>query len=293
MSTSPRRAAKRAILFGFVALGLAFLAFAIGRPIASNQALSRADVFAGIGTSYSWSGTAQGWSTDHRLLTRGDITSFLQNNGTCTGSGTALVFTQSMLSACAVIANTHTPILANNTFSGGSVTSWSASYSYAGCTSGGTAVAVNGADEDSDSGYADEGSGVFCVNGNTVTVALTQSFSIAGNPASQSYSFWYRWTPVVEGDANNCIQQTGAVNNLQVVINSHTETTIPNPVGDSAWHHVSGTTIDLITGTNTFAVQASVSGARGNSLNGQGICSTPNLGAQTLDVDNASLTATW
>lgn len=286
----PRKRAARALVFGALALVLALVFYALAHALPGNQAIARADVYAGIGTTYSWSGTAQAWQTDHRLVSHSDFVTFVQNNGACAGASNKIL-SSSEAAACATLANVHTPILANNSFAAGAITGWSSSFTYAGCGSGGTANAVNAADQDSDSGFASEGSGPLCLNGNVAIVSVSQTFTIAGNPSSQRYSVWYNWTPVNAGDVG-CTQVSGAVNNFQVTINGHVQTTIPAPVGDGAWHQVSATTTDLLNGSNTFTVTASVSGARGLLPSGD-FCTIQQTFAQTLLFDNATLTASY
>jgi hypothetical protein len=186
------------------------------------------------------------------------------------------------------------PILANNTFSGGSFTSWSdTTPSYTGaCTTSNGFAGVNATDEDGDTGYVTGSTtaSTACSAG-TATIGLTQSFTINGTPTSQSYSFWYYITPAIYNGGSCTGDTPGSYSNLKLVINGTTVSTTASPTGNSAWHQVSGTTTALVSGSNTLTLSITLSSSAWRSI--QASCTgTEDFASQSANIDNVVLTAT-
>ncbi|MHB8704620.1 MAG: hypothetical protein ACYC8W_10895 [Candidatus Tyrphobacter sp.] len=193
-----------------------------------------------------------------------------------------------------IAASAISPILANNTFSGGSFTSWTdTGPTYIGSCATSTAFAgVNAADEDGDTGFAQGASGAtaVCVATHSpaggVTLGLSQSFSIASTPTAQTYSFWYDWVAVTYG---SYCQTYGTATNLVFKLNGTTITTISSPA-QNAWTHVSGSTTALISGSNSIEVDVTLTSATGF---GNSSCTLGHgFAAQPFSVDDVVLSAT-
>jgi hypothetical protein len=185
------------------------------------------------------------------------------------------------------------PILANNTFSAGSFTSWSdTTPSYTGSCSTSTGFAgKNATDEDGDAGYATGSSSasISCVSGKA-TIGLTQSFTINGTPTSQSYSFWYYITPATYNGGSCTGDTPSSVSNLTLVINGTTVSTTAAPTVNSAWHQVSGTTTALVSGSNTLTLTITLSSSK--YATNQSTCIGTTYQSQSANIDNVVLTAT-
>lgn len=275
----------RAARLSLSALALLLLA------VSSTQVLTRGYVYSNIGTLFKWSGSAQSWSGSAQALTCGDWTSYISNDGTaCTPASQTVV--DSYASAHAVVTVTHTPLLTNNTFTLGGFGSWS-SANTGGCN-GFTFTGQNAPDEDADSGLA-QATSATC-SSTVATVTLVQTFTIAGTPTTQTYSFWYLAPTVTYGDPVNCTQGTGTAS-LALKINA-VVITVPALTLDGAWHQVSGTTTALANGSNTLTFTATLAAASGqtshyNKANGIYICNATSTVAQPISIDNVTLSAVW
>lgn len=262
--------------------------------VASNQCITRGYIYSQIGTLFSWSGSSQSsWNGSNQVATVSDFTTFIQNNGACTGPSTTLI-TYGQATACATNSSgaTHTPILANNSFAGGSFASWS-SANVGGCT-GALFNSTSGPDEDGNLGYANATS--FSCAATPAQVTLVQSFSTGGAPTSQTYSFWYRGTQAVSGDSA-CTQAFGSASVL-VKIGATTIATVSSAVLDGTWHQVSGTMSAMASGANTFTLTATLAGAHGqysryNAKIQDYVCTQANYSPQALQVDDFVLSGVW
>jgi hypothetical protein len=262
--------------------------------VASNQCITRGYIYSQIGTLFSWSGSSQSsWNGSNQVATVSDFTTFVQNNGACTGPSTTLI-TYGQATACATnsSAATHTPILANNSFAGGSFVSWS-SANVGSCT-GALFSSLNGGDEDGDGGFANASS-LGCTT-TAAQVTLVQSFSTGGAPTSQTYSFWYKGAQATSGDSS-CTLQTGSAS-FVLKIGSTAIATVASPTLDGAWHQVTGTMSAMVSGSNTLTLTATLQGARGqyNRYNPkiQGyICTFAGTAIQQIQVDNFVLSGVW
>lgn len=278
------------------ALAVALLLAVLG--IASNQALSRNDVYGLVGTEFTWASSAPAWSGDHTLVTKSDFSTQVKNNGNCApGASSNYVMVYSDMQACAVntVPVPHSPILANNTFSGGSFASWTADTVGGTCTTGTNFAGNSGTDEDSDSGFTSATSICFTSGATYGMFGFNQTFNIGGTPTSQSYSFWYQAPYILTGDPVNCDQNNGFVTNITLKVNGTTVRTISLPTQDTSWHQVTGTTSLLVSGSNTLDLSVQLSGAKGSTLRfigGHYICQTTTA-SQPFYVDNFSLTATY
>lgn len=256
----------------------------------SDQPITRGYVYSGIGSTFAWSGSAQGWSGSPVVLTCGDWTTYIRNDGTAC-SPAALTVLYSYATAHAIVTVTHSPLLANNTFTGGNFASWTAT-STGGCV-GYTWSGQNASDQDGDIGYALASSGS-CTSGTTLKMA--QTFTVGTSPTSQTFSFWYLAPSVSYGDGDNCTQGFGS-GTLTVTVNATTVAT-PTITFDGAWHQVSGTMSALTTGSNTITFSASLAAASGqashyNYQKQMYVCSATATRSQTLAIDKVVLSAVY
>lgn len=271
-------------------VALAFAVLTLG--VATYQPLTRGYIFANIGTLFSWSGSAQSWSGSTVVATCSDWTSFIKNDGTSCSPGVKTLL-DSFAIAHAVNSVTHSPLVANNTFSNGNFASWTSTNS-GGCN-GYVFTGQGTTDQDGDNGLA-SGSSASCTS-TAAVVNLSQSFSTGGAPTSQTYSFWYNAPVVLSGDPNNCTQGQGSVS-LVASING---TNLPaiTVVNDGAWHRVNGSTALLVNGSNTFKVAATLSAASGtyghwNSKIQAYVCTTfQTVKPQTVLIDDVVLSGIW
>jgi hypothetical protein len=278
-----RSAARLAPLLGLLLLG-----------IYPNQAISRGFIYAnanGAGSAlYTWSGSAPSWNGSIVAASISDFTTYVRNNGSCgTPSGALITYAQS--TTCAVNSITHSPILTNNTFTGGSFVSWSSSNT--GACGGNPFVGQNTSDEDNDNGYA-LASSLGCTS-TAAVITLVQTFTISGTPTSQTYSFWYKAAQSSFGDPTNCTQGYGGAS-LALKVNS-TIIATPSLTLDGAWHQISGMTTALVNGSNSLTVTATLSAASGQSstyIPKYGIyrCVSGSA-AQPIAVDNVVLGAAY
>lgn len=257
----------------------------------SNQAVTRGFFFSNIGSSFSWSGSAQAaWSGSTRAATCSDYTTFIHNDGTACSPSNALV-QFGFATAHAVNSNpTHTPIVANNTFASG-LTPWT-SANLSAC-SGALFSQNNSPGEDPGNGYASSNS-LGCT-ATAAQVTLVQAFTTGGAPTSQTYSFYYN-APIASSGDPACDQEFGSAS-LAVKVNSTTLTTIAI-TPDGAWHQVSGTMSAMVSGSNTLTFTATLSGARGetNRYNARTLsyaCAVANTNPQVLQIDNVVLSGVW
>lgn len=272
------RAARRAVILLAICL--------LGVP-ASNQTITRSDVISEVGAGrMAWaSSQPAGWAGSKQVVNRSDFVGCCRTNGNCPGA-TVQALTYSQYIACSVTSTTYTPILANNTFAGGSFSSWT-SANTGGC-SGSLFTAQAIPDEDGDSGLA-TASSLSCTS-TAAVVGLSASFTTTGPPTSQTYSFWYLEKQAVAGDVN-CTVGYGAAT-LSLVINNTTVLSIPNPIADGAWHQVSGGTAAMVNGANTFTINATLQGASGTYPKGLN-CTGSSRSAQTMQIDNVVLSGVY
>jgi hypothetical protein len=249
--------------------------------VANNQLITRGYIYSNIGTLYTWSGSSQpSWSGSAQIATQDEFCTYIANNG-CAGKVLNKALDYGTAAGWAVSGTVHSPLLANNTFTGGSFTSW---------TNGACFAAASASDQDGDSGYA-RGSGGASPG---CTANMSQTFTVSGAPAAQSYSLWYAWAPVQYGDPYECTLGTGNASNLKIIVNGTTVATVAAPTGDSVWHQVAGSMSALVNGSNTLTVQVTLVGATGRNYNAAtGLCTASSTTPQTFNVDNIVLQGTF
>lgn len=257
--------------------------------------MSRNDVVNAVGVgTFTWNTSLpSGWTGSAQQVNHADFTTNIKNNGSC-GGASAQLMGYSQMTACAVNSTpSHSPLVSNPTFSGGSLTSWATANASA--CNGALFVGVNGSDEDGDSGYASATSAT-CVS-TPAQVTLSQTFTISGTPTNQSYSFWYL-TPLVQaGDApDGCTVGTGSAS-ISVKFNATTVSTT-TAVTDGLWHQLTGATTALVNGSNTITLTGTLTAASGqnatwNQQTQSFLCNRPVTSAQAVNLDNVVLTAQW
>lgn len=268
----------------FFLLGLAVILMAYTgvttMPYGSNQIMAHGDFVAQVGNStYSWK-VNPGWaSTDGQGTTYTEFTTDVNTSGCVTpATGASTLVSKSYADGCKYVSSSHTPILANNTFSAGSFTSWADA---GGCTTG-----TNLTDQDGDTGYAamsSGGTGVGCV------AALKQTFTVSaplGTPTSQSGSLYYIYTQA-NGVGSFC-KTPGSVSGLAIKTNG---TTIYStaPAVSSTWSQISFTPT-LVNGSNTFEIDLTLNDASAYSTSS---CLAENFTAENFKIDHIVLTATY
>lgn len=195
---------------------------------------------------------------------------------------------------CVLIAGATSPLIANHSFASNSFTSWAATTpSYTGscaASSGFASVASPAEDADGGASQGSSGATTTCASGGTATIGETQTFSIAGTPTAQTYSYWYNITQVTAGDPVNCVQGVGTVSEIDLTLNSTTFQTL-SPTMDGAWHQVTGSTSALVSGSNTITIKSVNQSATGTQRNPT-ICGATVNTAQPTTIDNIVLTAT-
>lgn len=274
-----------ALLLGLVLLG----------TFSSTQCLSRNDVYAQIGTAFTWAVTAQAsWNGDHTLVSCSDFFTYVKNDSSsCTtlygsnGAHQMMNWAQMQQHAVNTVPSAHTPILANNSFAGASFASW---LNDSGNTCTWNASSTQAQDADGGSAFTAAPLTSSCSGG------FNQPFNIPGAsaPTSQSLSFYYMAPLALAGDPVNCTQGSGTVV-LTVKVNG---TTVPMPpiTYASSWQPVTLTIgSDLVAGSNTIDISASATSASGTQLTPPNnlVCNTQNHSAQSVYIDNVSLTATY
>lgn len=277
---------------------LALLSAAVLLGFTSTQCLSRGDIYAnanGAGSNlFTWISTVPSWSGSTQLATVSDFTAFVKNSGACPGSA-GQVITFSAATGCAVSgagAMAHA-LLTNPSFASASFASWSADGVTGSCTGANAFAATASLADDADGGSATASTIASCdTNGASfATVGLSQAFTAASTPTSQTWSLHYFGALSSAGDALNCSQNNGVVQNLVVKINGTTVGTLAGPTLDSHWHTFNGTTTAMVTGSNTLDVTVQISGAKGSALS-SGLCRST-FTSQVFNLDAFSLQATW
>jgi hypothetical protein len=259
--------------------------------VSSDQVITRGYVFSNIGTLFAWSGSAQSWSGSSVALTCGDWTGFIRNDGTaCTPSAQTVL--DSYASAHAVVSVTHTPILVNNTFAGGSFVAWS-SANTGGCNGFPFSAYAANNDEDGDGGYA-LATSASCSTSAVIT--LTQAVTPSASPTSQTYSFWYRAPAAYVAGNPNCPNTAGSAA-LTFQVHGVTVAT-PTLTIDGNWHRVSGSMTALASGANPIVFTATLIAATGqtgtfNQRTQEWVCLKQFSSPQSLYLDNIVLSAVW
>ena len=192
-------------------------------------------------------------------------------------------------------------LLSNPSFAGAAYSPWVADAVSGACAFAIPFAASASHDKDSDGGGSIASTSTGCDNNGAsfAVVGESQTFSIAGaSPSAQAYSFWYETAiPTVGDAADGCLVGSGAVGDIVVKINGTTVATVA-PVADGGWHQVSGTTTALVTGSNSFDVSASISGAKGVTAvfeprTGTYVCRNTVYGAESMSFDDFSVMASW
>lgn len=261
--------------------------------VASNQCITRGFIYSNIGSLFSWSGSAQtSWNGSAQEATYSDFTTFIKNNASCGGPGSTALIDYSHATGCAVNTSAHTPILANNSFAGDVFTSWSDTTTvYGGSCATSTAYnssATSPQDADGGDAVGSSGATSTCATGLNVTLGIQQTFTIAGTPTSQSWSFYYKWASV---DSTGTCDISGNSANAVLKLNGTTVSTTAAPTDDNAWHQVSGTTTLLVNGSNTLSLTVQLQ--TGVHYTNQTSCLGLTYQAQPFYFDHLTLTATY
>jgi hypothetical protein len=284
---------KRLMRVAAVALLTLVLVAATGQT--AHQMLSMQDLVDNVAAgNFKWSGSAQTGST--LMVTEGTFVADISNNGSCTGPANRLIaYSEAVL--CRVLLSTHTPILLNNTYSGGSFSSWTSDTPIytAPCASGATAVGgLNTTDQDGDAGFAQGGQAgsTLCNSSTPTTIGASQVFSTTGTPTSQTFSLWYNGeTPTSVGDPVNCVGDTTVAYALTVRMNGTVEQTLSAPTLDGTWHQWTGTMTHMVSGSNTLDISVEVGGAHGSTTPPG--CTPKTSASETFGIDHVVLSASY
>ena len=252
--------------------------------------MSRNDVYAQIGTAFSWAGTAQAsWNGDHTMVNCSDFFTYIKSDGSsCTTlygtNGAHQIMNWSQMQQHAVNSTpvSHTPILSNNTFAGAVFSPWTAD--------GSATCSANFAASTTDQEGTDGGSATGNSSNGTCTIGMSQTFNVTAAPTSQSLSFYYETPNVSAGDGINCTAGTGSAT-ITIKLNGTTISTITNPTYDSSWHPVSTPISAMVSGSNTLDITVSLTAASGTT--GSPACTTHQYAQQHVYIDNVQLTATY
>lgn len=246
---------------------------------ATNQMLSEQDLVDNVNASnLKWSGSAIGGST--KMVTYSEFTTYIQNNGSCGGSSNELM-PYSAMTACRILTQTYSPILANASFQS-SCASWTLS----------SITCVSNSSQDTGDTYEV----VYNTTTSQAVGTAAQNFTTSGTPTSQTLSFYYRGTvAAANGDHVNCSPAAGSVG-VSVKVNNTTFT--PTLTLDGAWHQYSTTMSAMVSGSNTFTVTLSGVSTENqtstyNSQLQEYQCNAPTWTTNNIHFDNAVLTGTW